>query len=139
MISWMFCRSCPAWTAAIMGVDGGHHDVFGGHEGQFGVDGAFEDVGVDDEAFDDVGEYDEDGVDGEEGLGDGEAFVGGVVEGAFEPLGGGGLSGGIGEGDDKAGEGGGAFAAHGVSLVGHCGGADLFLFEGFFQLFEVGE
>jgi hypothetical protein len=62
---------------------------------------ALDDLGIDDQAAGDVLGEDEHGVDGEEGLGDGEALIGAVVEGAFEPLGGGGEGHGVGEGLDE--------------------------------------
>lgn len=67
----------------------------------------------------------EDGIGGEEGFGDGEAAVRGVVEGAFEPLGSEGVGGVLGEGDGEPGKATDPFAIDGVPLIGHGGGTDL--------------
>ena len=125
--------------AVAAGGDCGHEDVFGGHEGELFAEGAGDDVGVDDQAAGHVLVEDQNRVDGEEGLRDREAAVGGVVERALHPLRGVGFVGVRGEAHGEAGEAADAFGAHGVALVGHRGGADLVGFEGLFDFFAVGE
>jgi len=83
--------------------DGGHENLLGGHEGELGHDGGLDGAGIDDQAADDIDEQKQCAVDGEEGLGDGEALIGRVIQGALKPLLGGGLQGRGGEGDDEAG------------------------------------
>ncbi|MFT3683552.1 MAG: hypothetical protein QM783_01290 [Phycisphaerales bacterium] len=78
-------------------------------------------------------------VEGEEGLGEGEAAVAAVVERALEPLRRGGVVSVADEVHDEAGEAADALAAHGVALVGHCAGADLLVLEGLVELLAVGE
>ena len=58
---------------------------------------------------------------------------------ALHPLCGVGFVGVRGEAHGEAGEAADAFGAHGVSLVGHRGGADLVGFEGLFDFFAMGE
>ena len=118
--------------------DGGHHAVFRCEEGEFGHDVGADGGDVDIEAGGDVVEEVEGAVEGEEGFGEGEPAIGGVVECAFEPLGGAGVVGVLGEGDDESAQACGAFAAHGVSFVGHGGGADLGVCEGFVEFLAVG-
>ncbi len=67
----------------------------------------------------------QDRVGGEEDLRDGQALVGGVVEGALEPLLGGGVERTRADVHEPAGQAGGPLASHRVALVGHGGGADL--------------
>jgi len=120
-------------------LDAGHEDFFGGHEGEFGHDESFDDLRIDDQAAGDVDDDLEAAIDGEEGFGDAEALVGGIIERALEPLLGGGLKRRTGERDDEARQAGGALAAHGVAFVGHGAGADLLGFERFFHLLHAGE
>ena len=58
--------------------------------------------------------------DGEKGFGDDNSFVGGIIEGSFEPLFGGGHLGARCEAQDESGKGD-SFGSHGVSFVCHCG------------------
>jgi hypothetical protein len=81
------------FLAVAAGFHAVHEDVFGSHEGEFGLEALVDDGLVDDKTARDVDEDVEDGVGGEEGFGDDDAFVGGIVEGAFEDLLGGGCSG----------------------------------------------
>ena len=67
-------------------LDGIHEDVFRGHEGQLLHDVLFDDLLVDDQVGGHVLIEVQNGVHGQEGLGDGDALVGGVVQGALEPL-----------------------------------------------------
>ncbi len=75
-----------AFLAVSTATHHGHNDVFGGHEGEFGLNTTRNDGGIDDKAFGNVLQDSEDYVGGEEGFGDGEATVGRVVEGTFHPL-----------------------------------------------------
>ncbi len=125
--------------AVAAAADGDHEDIFGGHEGEFGFDALLDDGVVDDESAGGVDEDVEDGVGGEEGFGDDDALVGGVVESAFEDLFGGGLEGITDEVHEETGEAGDALGEDGVAFVGHGAGADLLFFEGLVDLFEGGE
>ena len=125
--------------AVASGFDGFHEDVFGRHEREFEHEVFADHRFVDDESGCDGVHEVEGAVQGEEGFGEGEASVGGVVEGAFEPLGGGGVVGVSDEVHDEAGEAADALALHGVAFVGHGGGTDLVFAEGFVDFFSVGE
>jgi len=67
-------------------LDGLHHDVLGGEEGQVFADGAVNDLLVDVQTVGDILAQAQHGVRAEEALGQGNAAVGGVVERALEPL-----------------------------------------------------
>lgn len=119
--------------------NGEHEDVFHREEGDLGVEVGEGGVGVDGEMGNEVREEIEDGVRAEEGFGDGEAAVGGVVEGPFEPLGGGCVGAVLREGEDEAGDAADPLGVDGVPFVGHGGGADLVFAEGFFEFFFMGK
>lgn len=68
--------------------DAGHDDVFGGHEGEFCHEMSLDDFGVNGGVFHDIEVKVEDSVGGEKCFGEADAAYGGVIEGAFEPLGG---------------------------------------------------
>jgi len=118
-------------------LDGVHHDVLAGHEGQFLHDVLLDDLFVHHQARGDILINFQNGVHSQERFGDGQTLVSGVVQGALKPLGG------SGDGrihdiaDDVATQGADAFAAHGVALVGHGGGTDLLLLKRFFYFFHV--
>ena len=99
----------------------------------------FDDLGPHLKPRGDVDEDRQHHVGGEEGFGEREPAVGGVVEGPFEPLGGFGHGGVAGQVHDIAGERRHPFAAHGVALVGHGAGAHLTLAERFFDLLHAGQ
>ena len=63
--------------------------------------------------------------------------MGGVVQGALQPLGGAGLVGAGHQPQDEPGQGVDALAAHGVALVGHGRGADLLRLEGLLHFLQV--
>ena len=116
-----------------------HHDVLAGHEGQLLQHVLLNDLGVDHQAGGHVAVDVQDGVHRQEGLGDGDALVGGVVQGALKPLGGGGDGGVARVHDDVPGQGADALAAHGVALIGHGGGPDLVLLKGLLHLLQVAQ
>ena len=114
-----------------------HHQVFGGHEGQVLPESAIHHRLVDPKARCYVLAQPQDGVGAEESLRQGDAAVGGVVQRALQPLGGGGHRGVHGIGHEVAAQGADALAAHGVAFVGHGGGADLAVLKGLLQLAVV--
>ncbi len=114
-----------------------HDDVFGSHEREFGHDALFDNLRINHEAVGDVLGDDEHGIHGEERFRNGEALVGAVIKGAFEPLRCLREGGAVHQGHHETGQGADAFAAHGVTLVSHGAGADLCLFEGFFHFLDA--
>lgn len=110
-----------------------HNDVFGSHEREFSHDALFDDLRVDHEAVRHVFSDDEHRVHSEESFRNGEALVGAIVEGTFEPLHGLRNGGAVHQGHHETSEGANAFAAHRVALVSHGAGANLGLFERFFH------
>ena len=81
----------------------------------------------------------EDGVGREEGLGDGHAAVGRIVEGTLQPLRRRRLRRVGGHRHQPAGEGGDPLRAHRIRLVGHGRGTDLVIGQGLAQLLEAGQ
>lgn len=67
-------------------LDHRHDEVLRCHEGQLLLDPPLDHLRVDNQPLGDVLQGGEDGVGGEEGLGQGDPAVGGVVEGALHPL-----------------------------------------------------
>lgn len=128
-----------ALLAVTAGLDNGHDDVLGGHEGELLVDPAADNLGVDDETLGDVLHGREEDVGGEERLGEGDTAVGRVVEGTLEPLNRRGHERVLVDGEQVARKRAGTLRAHGVTLVGHGRRADLVLLEGLLDLLEVGE
>ena len=116
-----------------------HHDVLAGHEGQLLQNVALNDLGMDHQTGGHVQVDVQDGVHSQEGLWHRQALVGGIIQGALEPLGRGGDSGVARVHHDVTGQGADTLAAHGVALVGHGGGADLVLFKGLLHLLQVAE
>ena len=114
-----------------------HDDVFGSHEREFGHDTLLDDLRVNHEAVRHVLGDDEHGIHSEECFRNGEALVGAIVEGAFEPLRRLSESGAVHLGHHETGQGADAFAAHRVTLVSHGAGADLGLFERFFDFLHA--
>ncbi len=125
--------------AVASGFDSFHEDVFGRHEREFEHEVLADHRFVDDESGRDGVHEVERAVECEEGSGEREASVGGVVKRAFEPLGRGSVVGVSDEIHDEAGEAADALAFHGVAFVGHRGGTDLVFAEGFVDFFSVGE
>ena len=82
----LFVQFLPV-AAALHGV---HQNVLGGHEGQVFIDPAGDHPGIDHHAVGHVGVKFQHRVRGQEGLRHADALVGGVVQGALEPLGAGG-------------------------------------------------
>ena len=113
-----------------------HQDVFGGHEGQFGAKPRFHHFRIDHQSVGHIDVKVEHRVHAQEGLGNGNAAVGTVIQRPLHPLGGGG-NGRVGHfGDHRAGQRAYALATHGVAFIGHGRRADLILFKRFFHLFE---
>ena len=119
--------------------DGGHEDVFGCHEGEFRHDVLFDDLRPNLHSVRHICDEGEDDVCSEEGFGQGEPAVRGVVERAFKPLHGVSLRGVERQVHEVAGERTDSFGAHGVALVRHCAGADLVFLERLFDFLEVCE
>ena len=115
-------------------LDGLHHQVLGGDEGQVLIYRAGDDLFIDADAVGDVLHQPQDGVAAQKALGQGDAAVGGIIQSALHPLDGGGHGGVHGIGHEIPGQGADALGAHGVALVGHGGGAHLLVLEGLFQL-----
>ena len=115
-------------------LDGLHHQILRGHEGQIFPDGPLYDLFVHMESVGDVLGKAQNGIGAEEALRQTDPPVGGVVQGPLQPLGGGGHGGIQGIRHQIPGQGADALAAHGIALVGHSGGTDLILFEGLFHL-----
>lgn len=86
-----------------------------------------------------MGQEIEEGVGAEEGFGNGEAAVGGVVEGSLKPLSCGCVEGVLRKRDDEAGEAANPLGIDGVALVGHGRRADLGVEELFGELSLVSE
>ena len=80
-----------------------------------------------------------DGVHRQECLGDGQALVGRVVQGALEPLGGGGDGGVARVHHHISCQSADALAPHGVALIGHGRGPDLVLLKGLLHLLQVAQ
>ena len=118
-------------------LDAVHHDVFSGHKGQLPPQVAVDDGGVHHQPVHHVDDEGKEGVHCEEAFRHADPLVGGVVQGALEPLGGGGHRRVEGIRDHVSGEGGDPLAAHRVALVRHGGGADLALFKRLLDLLEV--
>ena len=78
-------------VAAVL--DALHHQIFRGNEGQILPHGLLYDLFVHVQAVGDVLCQPENGVGAEEALRHGDAPVGGIVQGALQPLGGGGHGG----------------------------------------------
>lgn len=135
----MLANEFVKFLAISAGFDAGHENGFGGHEGEFFAQILGDGGGVDDHSLDNILEEDKAGIDAEEGLRKDKTSVGAIVERAFEPLDRGGHHGAGLEAHHKPADAADAFAAHGVSFVGHGGGADLFGFEGFFEFFAMRE
>jgi hypothetical protein len=81
----------------------------------------------------------EHGVRREETFRQREATVRRIVERALQPLGRGRMRGVLRENDEEARQRADAFAAHGIALVSHRGGTDLFFAERFFQFVFVAQ
>ena len=128
-----------ALLAVAAGLDHGHDNVLGGHEGELLRDAAGNDLGVDDHTLADILEGGEEDVGGEERLGEGDAAVGRVVERALEPLDRGGHEGVLLESKEVARERAETLRTHRVALVRHGRRADLVLLEGLLNLLEVGK
>lgn len=128
-----------ALLAVAAGLDDGHDNVLGRHEGELLRYPARNDGGVHDETLADVLEGGQEDVGGEERLGQGDTAVGGVVERALEPLDRRGLESVQLENVQVARERAQALATHGVALVRHGGRADLVLLERLLDLLQVGE
>ena len=114
-----------------------HHDVLGGHKGQLPEHMLMDHLGVHHQAVSHVVVQVQNAVHCQERLGHADALVGGVIQGALEPLGSHGHGGVQGVSNDIPGQRGNALAAHGVALIGHGGRADLVLLKGFLHLFQV--
>ena len=100
-------------------LDGVHHQVFGGQEGQVFHQGPPDDLLVDPQAAGHVAGQAQHRVGAEEALRQGDPPVGGIVQGALQPLGGGGHGGVQGIRHQIAAQGADPLAAHGVTLIGH--------------------
>ena len=125
--------------AVAAGLHRVHEDVLAGHEGQLLHNVLLDDLLVDHQARGHVFIEVQDGIHRQEGLADGDALVGRVVQGALEPLQGGGHGGVHAVGNDVAGQGADALAAHGVALIRHGGGTHLMGLEGLFDLLHVAQ
>ncbi len=87
----MFADEFVRLLSICTGLSRRHEDVLGGHEGKLGLEVGFDGLGVDDQTGGDVVEDIEDAIEREEGFGEDHAAIGGVIERALEPLGGGGV------------------------------------------------
>ena len=125
--------------AVAAGLDAFHDDVLGRHEREFLAQPFLDDLRPDLEAAGDIDQGGQDDVGRQEGLGNAQAPVGGIVKRAFKPLGRMSIGGVVDQRDDIAGERTNAFAAHRVALVGHGARADLVLLERFLDLLEMAE
>ena len=124
-------------VAADAGFGQGEHDALAVDQAVGGFEVGLHAVGVDDEAVDDPGEHVGDVVEGEAGVGDGDALGGGVGDVALVPEGDV-FERGHGVGADGSGESADALGLLRVALVGHRGGAGLALGEGLADLADLG-
>ena len=97
----------------------------------------FDDGGIDLHAADDVDVQVQNAVHGQEGLRDAETAVGRVVQRPLKPLGGGGEGRVLHVADHIAGQGGDTLGAHGISFIGHGGGADLLCLKGLVHFLQM--
>ena len=111
--------------AVAAALDGGHHQIFRRNERQIVGNELCHDLLVDVQPFRHVLHDAQDGVHSKEGLREGDAAVGRVVQCPLEPLcrGSHGRVGRVGH--DVARQRADAFTAHGIALIRHGGGADL--------------
>ena len=113
---------------------GFHQEVFRGGKGQVFPHGPADHSLVHHQAGSHVVIEAQDGVRGQEGLGQGKPPVGGIVQGAFKPLGGGGHGAVEGVRHDEAGQAADPLGTHGVPLIGHGGGTHLMVGKGLLDL-----
>ena len=120
--------------AVAAAFDALHQKVFRGNEGEILPDTALDDLLIHAETGTDVVCQMQNRIRAEEGLRHGETAVGRVIQGALQPLGGGGERCVHRFCHQVTGEGADPLAAHGVALVGHGGRTDLAVLKGLFQL-----
>ena len=124
---------------AALFLDAVHEDVLRREKRQLVRQMLFGHFRVHGQAADDVEVQRQDAVGGEKRLRDADAAVSRVVERALKPLGAGRHGGVLQVADDVPRQGGDAFAAHGVALVGHGRGANLAALKRLIHLLEVGQ
>ena len=116
-----------------------HQDILGGKKGQLLPEMLLHHRREQAQAGDDIFVQIQNPVAGQKRLRDGDAAVGGIIQRAFQPLGGRRESRVLKVAHHIARQRRNAFTAHGVSLIGHGRRADLSAFKGFFQLPEMAQ
>ena len=114
-----------------------HHDVLRSHKGQFRHQMFLNDLGIHHQAVHHIQVQVQNSVDGQKALGDGQALVGGIVQGAFKPLGRSHHHGIHHIAHDVIAQGSNPLAAHGIALVGHGGRTNLMLLKRLLHLFQM--
>lgn len=116
---------------------GFHQQGLGGHERKLARHACLDRRGDHGQARGDVGREAGDGIGSQEGIGQHQAPVGGIVEATLEPLGGGGQRTVERVGEQSARQPAQPLGAHGIALVGHGRGADLVAVERLGQLADT--